>query len=120
MRITISTVAGLILLLAGCGANHNQPRPGSSAGGQADGVRAAYRFSACMRAHGVPNFPDPKVVNSPGKQSVGIAVKPSSSPAFASAQKACRGILPPPGSGGPSPAEQHAKAQHLLAFARCM
>lgn len=114
-------IAGLAVLAAGCGSNGPATTTGQSAQNSAqNGVSQAYAFSRCMRSHGLPNFPDPKVSTSPGHASVGIAVNPSetSSPKFNSAQKACQGILPAPNShsaqhSGPS-------KQVLLAFARCM
>ena len=74
-----------------------------------------------MRDHGVSNFPDPQVTTTPGGGGVKISLMaPASagnSPAFKSAQLACRGILPAPGGGltrhGPS-------KQVLLAFAQCL
>jgi hypothetical protein len=58
----------------------------------------AVRFSACMRSHGVPNFPDPQFRNGPGG---GLGVRiggPGSgldpkSPAFQSAQKQCGSLI---------------------------
>jgi hypothetical protein len=55
----------------------------------------ALAFSQCMRSHGVPNFPDPKVsgnavqLGGPGKQGID-----PSSPRFQAAQKACQSKLP--------------------------
>jgi hypothetical protein len=110
------------LVVAGCGGS-NQP-PTTVAGSQATdpGVQAAYKFSACMRRHGVSNFPDPVVHTSGNSQSVGIKIDPtiSGSPAFKSAQNACQGIMP----AGPTPDQQqahiHYKVQHYVAFAACM
>lgn len=58
------------------------------------------KFAACMRAHGVPNFPDPQL--NQGK--VAIRIGPNSgidpqSPQFQAAQKACQSELP--GKAGP-------------------
>jgi hypothetical protein len=61
----------------------------------------ALAMSACMRSHGVPNFPDPTFRSGPGGgTSIGIQLNPSSgvnpqSPAFLAAQKVCM----KPGSG---------------------
>jgi len=75
-----------------------------------------------MRDHGVSGFPDPQVTTTPGGGSVGVrqAVPAGvgSSPKFQSAQKACQGILPPPGNGGH--ASQGPSKQVFLAFARCL
>ena len=55
------------------------------------------KFAACMRSHGVPNFPDPKTSNG-GFMITGIN---PNSPQFQSAQQACRSLMPGggPGSG---------------------
>jgi hypothetical protein len=58
--------------------------------------RGALAFSACMRAHGVPNFPDP--IFSSGKIELRIGAGPGSdidpsSPTFQSAQRKCQGHL---------------------------
>lgn len=89
---------------------------GSDSSASPDGQAVAY--AACVRAHGVPNFPDPKVSTNGNEVKVAIGINPSisSNPHFKSAQEACRKLLP----GGPgsqpavSPAEQ---AQYLKAAA---
>jgi hypothetical protein len=49
-------------------------------------------FAKCMRNHGVPNFPDPKVVSSSGaNQRVYLPGVNPQSPAFRAAAKACGG-----------------------------
>lgn len=76
--------------------------------------QSALKFSACMRSHGVANFPDPS-------SSGGIEINSNSginpgSPEFQAAQKVCQKYL------GPRPtATQQAQAQRrALAFAACM
>jgi hypothetical protein len=122
-RFTLAT-AGIALLVAGCGGGNSPNTTAGGSNGPASGAQAAYRFSACMRSHGVPNFPDPVVHTSAGSQSVGIRVTPTEtgSPAFKGAQKACQGIIGGPPNANPQQlaAQQHAHAEHLLAFARCM
>ncbi len=84
---------------------------------------AAYQFSACMRNHGVSNFPDPVVKSSANGSSVSIGINPSISgqPAFKTAQAACQHIIGNPGNGPDgNPAQQRVKTQALLAFARCL
>jgi hypothetical protein len=74
------------------------------------------KFAACMRSHGVANFPDP---NSQGE----IDVRSSSginpdSPKFRAAQDACQKLLP---HGPPPTPQQQAKMQRdALAFSACM
>jgi hypothetical protein len=36
--------------------------------------RGALRMAACMRTHGVPNFPDPKVTTGPGGQGIAVSI----------------------------------------------
>jgi hypothetical protein len=114
---------GAALLIAGCGGSPS-PSTGTSAQSIKDPVSAAFKFSACMRQHGMTNFPDPVVKSSPGQQSIGLRVTPgiARSHQFQSAQKACRSIMP-----GPSKADiaaqaqqQRAHTQGLLRFARCL
>jgi hypothetical protein len=92
---------------------------GSSSSASPDSQAVAY--SACMRAHGVPNFPDPKVSTNSNEVKVAIGVNPSitGNPQFKSAQQACSKLLPGGGPGsGPnhqiSPQEQ---SQYLKAAA---
>jgi hypothetical protein len=72
----------------------NGGRPPSAAQ-QAAAQAAALKFSACMRSHGVPKFPDPQF--SAGRTSLQIGrnsgIDPSS-PTFQAAQKACQKNLP--------------------------
>jgi hypothetical protein len=63
------------------------------------------KFSACMRSHGLPDFPDPTVSSDGGLQ-LSLGDKRSSSlnpdsPVFQTAQKACQSLMPgPPLKGG--------------------
>jgi hypothetical protein len=53
------------------------------------------QFARCMRSHGVPTFPDPKVITGPGGGQAAYlpGVNPRS-PAFQSGAKACGGFGP--------------------------
>jgi hypothetical protein len=113
------------VIAAGCGGNSPSSTSSSAAAAGAKGGpgAVAYQFSACMRSHGVTNFPDPKVTTSGGSTSVAIGINPSISgqPAFKSAQKACNHILPQGGNGRDgTPAQRQARTEALIAFARCL
>ena len=75
---------------------------------------SALRFSRCMRANGVPNFPDP----GPGESKTGsgsdINLQP---PAAQSAFDACQKYLPQSGHSPPVPASVR---REEIALARCM
>ena len=83
-----------------------------SVGNTAQGAR----FSACMRAHGVTNFPDP---NAQGviQYSSTTGIDPNSQ-TFTSARTACNKLLP--NGGQPTPAEQAQRQREMLAFSECM
>jgi hypothetical protein len=80
--------------------------------GTADGAK----YSACMRKHGVTNFPDP---NGQGVITIhsGMGIDPGS-PAFRSAQTTCRKLLP--NGGQPTAAQLAQRQQEMLAFSVCM
>ena len=80
------------------------------------GTEDGTKFSACMRKHGVPNFPDP---NGQGLITIdsGTGIDPGS-PAFRSAQATCSKLLP--NGGQPTPAQAAQQQQKLLAFSACM
>lgn len=89
---------------------------GKRSGQFAIGMKANLKFSQCMRAHGVNNFPDP---NGQGEVTINSSsgLDPRSS-TFQSAQKACRKYLP---NGGQPTPQQIAKAkQSALAYSECM
>jgi hypothetical protein len=114
-------IASVALLAAGCGGSGNSSA--NSANVSQNPVRAAFRFSACMRNHGVTNFPDPQVINHDGEHGVSIQVVGlKGSPRFKAARRACQGILPAPEGNGPQETAQQKRTRlaDALSFARCM
>lgn len=68
---------------------HLQPGGGPGTAGQQQGrLTQALDFSRCMRAHGVPDFPDPSTSN--GGVGYNLSGVDTHSPPFQSAQQACR------------------------------
>jgi hypothetical protein len=93
-----------LIAIVACGSS------GTSASG-ADGP--LLQLARCIRAHGVPSFPDPSPA---GGLTVPNDIDPQS-PAFTSAQRACRKFLP----GGPGQGQSsESRKLQLLAMARCM
>lgn len=114
-------IASLTLLAAGCGGSGKPPTTG--VGPSQNPVQAAFKYSACMRNHGVTNFPDPHVVNHNGEHGISIqAVGPKGSPQFAAAQRACQGILPGPSGNALQETAQQKRTRlaDALSFANCM
>lgn len=70
-------------------------QPGGSQGSaqqQQAELAQALNFSKCMRAHGIPKFPDPAIINGGiGYTMTGIDTK---SPQYQSAQQSCRSLQP--------------------------
>jgi hypothetical protein len=96
------------LVAGGCGSS-------GTATTSAPSADTALEFAHCMRAHGVPNFPDPGAGG-------GLQITPQSginpqSPAFQSAQKACVKFAPKFGGPVQMTASERAAA---LRFAECM
>jgi hypothetical protein len=77
---------------------------------------AGVKYTACMRSHGVPNFPDPDA-----EGTITITVSRSlnpSAPQFQKAEADCKHLAP--AGKGLSPAKQQQTKTRLLAFAACM
>jgi hypothetical protein len=118
---TAVVVAGVALVVSACGSSSSTtttkaPRSFQSA------ITQAFKFAACMRNHGVTNFPDPTVTNNGNHQAIAIKAVGPNTPAFRTASKACVGILPTPSNAdlAAQAAQQRAHTQDLLSFARCM
>lgn len=111
------------LVVSACGGSNKPPasRSSAQASNSSSPGASAYRYSACMRKHGVSNFQDPQVKVNGNQVQVAIHVDPSitGSPDFKSAQSACAHILPGIGNG-PSIQQERGRTKALLAFARCM
>jgi hypothetical protein len=139
IRRVIPATAAIIavaLLVAACGGattttstsgSTNAAAGNGGAGGGAppkNGLQDAYKYSACMRNHGVSDFPDPVVTHSGNSTQVSIHVSQAdgTSPQFKTAQQDCRGILPTPSGADLAAQAQQQKlhAQDLLAFAHCL
>lgn len=105
-------IAACAAALSACGSSGNKGTNASSF------RNAGLKFAACMRTHGVPNMPDPS--SGGGIQfSDKSGINPGS-PAFQTAQKDCRQLLPGGGPGGGSPAENARRKQMLVKLAECM
>jgi hypothetical protein len=109
----LALAAALVLTMtaAACGGSSgaNVAQIGTNGARQ---PHAPQTFSACMRSHGVANFPD---ADTDGRiHAAGIDKR---SPAFQGAYSACRSLEP----GGQLTAQARTQLQRqLLAFAKCM
>ena len=108
------------VLLAGCGGSSTRSSGGSVRETSASAPIAELAFSKCMRANGVPNFPDLtghglRIVGNGQTLSVnGVSVN---APAFRAAHQTCEKYMP----HTEATPEQSAQQRHRgLQFARCM
>jgi hypothetical protein len=122
----VLAAASIAMLAAGCGSSNEKPESSETSKSQSGQsfASAAYKYAACIRGHGVPNFPNPQVHNGPSSHGISQAVPAGvgTSPKFAAAQKACKGLMPGPEgeSATQHSAQQHSRANAMLAFAQCL
>jgi hypothetical protein len=105
----------MVALISACGSN--APAATSGASNTAANVQQAVKFAQCMRANGVPDFPDPDASGALTIEVVnGTSLDPNSA-AFQQAISACKGLEPPGFMGHTRSAQQQEAA---LKFAQCM
>jgi hypothetical protein len=107
------------LVLAACGSSS----PSSNRAAKLDQMVV---FAKCMRAHGVPNFPDPGTNGNGGMviqsragtpQDLSVNGVSVDAPAFQGAMRSCHSKLP--GGGTPPPLSASRRAA-ILKFSQCM
>lgn len=92
----VVATAGVVLAAAACSSSGSPPGSSTSTSGGSTRSPSAVAYSACVRSHGVPNFPDPTSSNPVVKadpQQLGV-----SSGRLQAAQQACRQLIPATGS----------------------
>ena len=78
-------------------------------------IAGTLKFSRCMRANGVPNFPDP---NSQGSIQFNTSEINPNTPQFENAQQKCAKYAG--GTTAPSPAQRAQTLARALQFSKCM
>lgn len=124
LTLAAAGAAGLSLLASGCGSPGTPVAQVASTPATTNGSTSTTgsnsadpaAFSACMRKHGVPNFPDP---DSKGRLTLNgnMGFDPRS-PQFRAAQRACRKLLP--NGGKLDPKTQAKMLRQALEFSQCM
>lgn len=129
--VSLAALLAAVLGVAACGGGSpNSPGvargPTTTAAGhpagsstQAGGLLA---YAACMRSHGVPNFPDPTGSGGLSKPAVVSALQAVSNSQGEAAQNACGHLLPAGGSlsGQPTQTITAQQQQDYLNAAACM
>lgn len=130
MRVLPAVAVMSAVLVAGCGAggarnpSSKTSRSRASTGGGSVSTRSTLAFSKCMRAGGVPNFPDltargMRIASTQGPDGKTLSVNGVSvnAPAFAAARQRCQPYM---AHTQVSPAQAAQTQQRGLEFARCM
>jgi hypothetical protein len=114
MRGLPAVIAVAALVLAGCGGSSSSS--GAPQAGGSSGSPSAIAYSVCMRAHGVPGFPDPDsngTIPKGSAQQYGVGDSQ-----YQTARTACADLLPD--SGGVSQAVIQQAMDGMRRFAQCM
>lgn len=112
-------VAAALLAAAvtGCGdsaSSSSSAAIGAGAGSaQSTGSARLVQFAQCMRSHGLANFPDPTA-----QGTFSLPAGMTSSPQFASANRACRSLAPAGSLSGQAPTTQ--QLNQSVKFVKCM
>jgi hypothetical protein len=115
---TLVLVSVIAVIGAGCGsntptgtANGSANSGGTGGNAQATKQEKAVKFAECVRAHGVPHFPDP---GTSGEINFGVDV---SKEVFTAAVSACKSLEPPGALSSKRSTKQQSAA---LRFAQCV
>ena len=110
----LAALALLALAVAGCGggsAETGTTAPSRGADTKLSARDRAVKFSECVRAHGVRDFPDP---NADNQYDYGVSVSPA---VWKQATTACKDLQPPGTLSSKRTPEQQSDS---LKFARCI
>jgi hypothetical protein len=112
LALALVAVAALVLLATGCGGSSDTTTTTGADAQSGSSTPSPTAYSACMRSHGVPDFPDPDAEgNFPN-------LDLEHTPAVEAARDACESLRPP--RRQLSPAEQEEARRLQLAYSRCM
>jgi hypothetical protein len=110
----LAALAAALMIGVGCGSNAASDTGAESGTGTTTKLTAqdkAVKLAECIRAHGVPHFPDP---DSKGEYQFGIDVSPA---VWRKATEACKDVTPPGTFSGKRSPKQQSDA---LRFAECV
>ena len=113
----ITAMAAAALLAAACGGSPSSTGSGGSPNAGRSANSQAVAYSRCVRAHGVPDFPDPDSNGQIPKEAAVSALREVGDSRAKAATYACRN-LNPAGQGSPTLTAQ--EQQDYLKAAACM
>jgi hypothetical protein len=117
----LAVTVGLVLLTAACGGSPgavSSPSASTASGSTASATfLARLAYARCVRANGVPNYPDP---DSNGQEPPGTKQLFINNPRFRSAASSCRHLLPNGGHPTQTPQPDALTQAGALRLAGCM
>lgn len=113
--VAMAVAAGLVVLAAACGSPRAVSSPSASTASA--GVTSRLAYVHCVRAHGVPNYPDP---GSDGQEPPGTKELFAGNPRYRVASDVCRHLLPNGGHPTQVPQEDAMTETGALKLAGCM
>jgi hypothetical protein len=119
MKRTAAIIATAVLAMvaAACSSQSSTGPGATSNGGGSTLTQKALAFSQCVRADGVPNWPDPAGSQVPKETAQQLGVSDSR---LQAALNACQHLLPNTGNIDDNPAALHQWWSVMLQFAQCM
>lgn len=105
-----------IALLTACSSPHGST---SGSNSTSSAYQKALAYAQCIRAHGIPGYPDP---NSKGQfiAQNGSSMPNVSAAVAAAAAQACQKLIPPAMAQGPSGSQGQGSTSNELKFSECM
>jgi len=107
----LAVTAGLVLLTAACGSPSGSSVSSSGSGAASGPGPGMLAYAQCVRAHGVPSFPDPGADGQEPASTKNLV----SDPHFTAANTACRHLVPGDASG-----QFVAETRQYVQFAQCV
>jgi hypothetical protein len=112
----LAVTGGLVLLTAACGGSSGTTNSPSASTASAN-VTSRLAYVHCVRAHGVPNYPDP---GSNGQEPPGTKQLFVNNPQFQAASGTCKHLLPNGGLPTQAPQANALTETGAVKFAGCM
>ena len=122
--LTAAAALAAATTIAACGSTTSPTASGSATNSSAtSSISPALAFSECMRANGVPNFPDLSTMGiqiAGNGQTISVNGVSLNGPAYRTARAKCQKYLPTHKTASPSQQAQAQLRAGLLKFANCM
>jgi hypothetical protein len=115
--LAAASLVSLAILATGCSSGSSGSDPNAASASDSATLTQALKYTACMRSHGIADFPDP---NSQGQINITLRGPDSdlapTNPKYIAAETACKSLQPP----GLPLSQQEEDYPGELRYAQCM